>query len=184
MNRWYMVNQSNLAVWSSNASNAWSGENGSYASLTFTGTGIAVYGIGQGTSSVARMDVYLDDFGTGFNHDTSKRVVTNKGFSNGSSSQLIYQVTGLAPGVHTVKVVKTAAASGNGNYVSIEKAIVTADATTPTYLELPFTGTGFNLVGIPAAGQLIFLWIIHLLIQMLLSLLQLSIVLMSTRTVD
>lgn len=152
LNRWYMVNQSNLAVWSSNASNAWSGENGSYASLTFTGTGIAVYGIGQGTSSVARMDVYLDDFGTGFNHDTSKRVVTNKGFSNGSSSQLIYQVTGLAPGVHTVKVVKTAAASGNGNYVSIEKAIVTADATTPTYLELPFTGTGFNLVGDTGSG--------------------------------
>ncbi|NOV03919.1 cohesin domain-containing protein [Paenibacillus planticolens] len=153
LNRWYMVkNEGNTASWSSNTSNAWAGENGSYASLTFTGTGVSVYGIGQGTSSVVRMDVYLDDFGTGYNHDTTKRVVTNKAFSNGSSSQLIYQVSGLAPGVHRVKIVKTAAASGSGNYISIEKAVIAADATTPTYLELPFTGTGFNLVGDTGSG--------------------------------
>jgi hypothetical protein len=147
-NRWYLVrNEGNTNPWGSNSSNAWAGDNGSYASLTFYGTGIAVYGIGQGTNSVARMDVYLDDLGTGYNHDTTKRVLTNKAYSNGTTSQLIYQVSGLAPGKHNVKVVKTAAASGTGNSISIEKAVVTADSTTPSYLELPFTGTGFTLAG-------------------------------------
>lgn len=147
-NRWYMArNEGNTASWSSNSDNAWAGEDGSYASLTFSGTGIAVYGLGQGTDSVVRMDVYLDDFGTGYNHDVSKRAVAGKAFSNGNGSQLIYQVSGLEPGVHKVTIVKSAAASGSGNYISIQKAVVTADAVNPTYFELPFNGTGFHLVG-------------------------------------
>ncbi|MCS7463763.1 DUF5011 domain-containing protein [Paenibacillus doosanensis] len=148
LNRWYFVkNEGNTSSWGSNSANAWAGENGSYASLTFNGTGITVYGLGQGTNSVVRMDVYLDDFGTGYNHDASKKVVTGKGFGNGNNSQIIYQVSGLAPGLHNVKIIKTAADSGSGNYISIEKAVVQADAADPTYLELPFTGTGFSLVG-------------------------------------
>jgi|GEM_PF-2526229 S-layer homology domain./Glycosyl hydrolase family 59. len=155
LNRWYMVkNEGNTAAWSSNSTNAWVGENGSYASLTFNGTGIAVYGQGQGTNSVVRMDVYLDDFGTGYNHDTAKKVVTNKAYASNSSSQLIYQISDLPPGIHNVKIVKTAAASGSGNYLSIEKAVVTADAADPTYFELPFTGTGFHLAGDTGAATL------------------------------
>ncbi|WP_139995185.1 S-layer homology domain-containing protein [Paenibacillus paridis] len=154
-NRWYFVrNEGNSASWSSNSANAWTGENGSYASLTFNGTGIEVYGVGQGTDAVVRMDVYLDDFGKGYVHDASKRKLTGKAYSNGSSSQLIYQVSGLEPGVHNVKIVKTAAASGNGNYMSIEKAIVKADTSSPTSFELPFEGTGFNLVGDTANATL------------------------------
>ncbi|TCM97871.1 S-layer family protein [Paenibacillus sp. BK033] len=155
LNRWYMVkNEGNTAAWSSNNTNAWAGETGSYASLTFNGTGVSVYGQGQGTNAVVRMDVYLDDFGTGYNHDASKRVVTSKAYANNSSSQLIYQISGLAPGVHNVKIVKTAAASGSGNYLSIEKAVVTADAADPTSFELPFTGSGFRLVGDTGAATI------------------------------
>ncbi len=155
LNRWYLVqSEGNASSWGSNSANAWTGENGAYASLTFKGTGIEVYGLGQGTNSVARMDVYLDDFGNGYTHDAAKRVVTGKGFSNGSASQLIYKVSDLEPGVHRVKIVKTGAASGSGNYLSIEKAVVTADSGTQTYLELPFTGTGFHLVGDTAGATL------------------------------
>ncbi|CAN7716774.1 S-layer homology domain-containing protein [Paenibacillus sp. LjRoot153] len=153
-NRWYLVrNEGNTSAWSSNTSNAWAGETGSYASFTFSGTSIAVYGIQQGTSPVARMDVYLDD-APGYTNDVSKRVLQNFKFNNGSAEQQIYSVTGLAPGTHTIKIVKTAAASGAGNYISISKAVVSADNTSPTYLELPFTGTGFNLVGDTGSGTL------------------------------
>ncbi|OXM87130.1 immunoglobulin-like domain-containing protein [Paenibacillus rigui] len=150
LNRWYLVrNDGNTLAWSSNTANAWAGDNGSYASLTFNGTGVTVYGIGQGSGSVARMDVYLDDFGKGYNHDVSKRVATNVAYAGNTSSQVIYQVNGLAPGTHTVKIVKTGAASGSGNTMSIEKAVVTpsSDSNELTYLQLPFTGTGFSLLG-------------------------------------
>jgi hypothetical protein len=83
--------------------------NGAYASYTFTGTGISV--ISEKNSDEGNMEVYIDGADKGsYSADSSTR----------EAQQVIYSVSGLTPGSHTLKIVKD-----SGTYMLLDGLDVT-----------------------------------------------------------
>ena len=83
--------------------------NGAYASYTFTGTGISV--ISEKNSDEGDMEVYIDGVDKGsYSADSATR----------EAQQVIYSVSGLTPGSHTLKIVKD-----SGTYMLLDGLDVT-----------------------------------------------------------
>ncbi|MCW2936824.1 MAG: hypothetical protein JWM19_7786 [Actinomycetia bacterium] len=110
--------------------------NGDSVSYTFTGTGLEV--LGEANGDEGSFDAYVDgkqDTSQNFTEDTS---------STRLAQQVIYQVAGLPPGTHTVKLVKT-----GGTYFTIDGFEVTPDALNPvkdvTFSHIDFEYSTWNL---------------------------------------
>lgn len=141
LNRVYYHRYSKPGGWGSNQNDAWAshtpGEE-AYAELYFEGVGFDFFARGQNTAN-ATADVYLD----GEYHGS---IV----FSGSATTRHYYTVSGLEPGIHSVRIVPTGTATASVVRFEIESA----DDGEPidpkksrTWFSLDFTGTGFNLFG-------------------------------------
>jgi hypothetical protein len=113
------------------------GDNGDSVSYTFTGTGLEV--LGETYSDEGTFDVYVDG-----KQDTSQAFTENTSGDTRLAQQVVYSVQGLAPGTHTVKIVKT-----GGTYLTIDGFEVTPDALDPvrniTFANIAFEYSTWNL---------------------------------------
>lgn len=115
--------------WTFNYGNAYSNTAGSYAEVTFAGTGFDYYCNSQAAGT--KVNVYVD----GVLH----------GNADLNSGGLAYSVSGLTEGAHTVKIEQVS------GYASIAKFKI-HDSVESTSFTSNFTGTGFNLFGATAAS--------------------------------
>lgn len=129
MNKIYYYHPSG-GNWTLNYGNAYTNVAGAYAEVTFAGTGFDFYSGSQ--SSGTKVNVYVD----GTLHGSADL---------GTGGGLVYSVSGLTDGTHTVKIEQ---ATG---YASIVKFKIHDSAETTSFTS-DFTGTGFNLFGATAAS--------------------------------
>jgi hypothetical protein len=100
--------------------------NGASASLTFTGTGVQV--IGETNTDQGNDEIYLDGADKGaVNTNTSSR----------ATQQVIYSVSNLTPGSHTVKIVKN-----SGQYSTLDGFEITS-TVNDTAPAIAYTGTSW-----------------------------------------
>ncbi len=112
------------------------GNNGDSASLTFTGTGVAI--LGETNSDQGADEIYLDGADQGaVNTDTAGRQV----------QQVIYQTSGLTPGAHTVKLVKN-----SGSYATLDGFEVTSTSNDNSPA-LAYTGSSWFVSGSRGLGD-------------------------------
>ena len=110
--------------------------NGDAASLTFTGTGVAV--LGETNSDQGSDEIYLDGVDKGaVNTNTASRQVQH----------VIYQATGLAPGAHTVRLVKN-----SGSYATLDGFEVTS-TIDDTNAAVAYTGASWFASGSRGLGD-------------------------------
>lgn len=127
--------------WGSNVNDAWASHTPgqeAYAELYFTGVGFNFYARGQNSTN-ATADVYIDD-------EFHGSIV----FSGSATTRLYYSVSGLKPGVHSVRIVPTGTATASVVRFEIDEGLIAEDedpSRSKTFFNLNFTGTGFNLFG-------------------------------------
>jgi hypothetical protein len=105
-------------------------DNGDSVSYTFTGTGLEV--LGETNSDEGTFDVYVDG-----KQDTRQAFTENISGDTRLAQQVVYSVSGLSKGTHTVKIVKT-----GGTYLTIDGFEVIPDALDPVR-NIGFDGIGF-----------------------------------------
>jgi len=99
--------------------------NNDSASFTFTGTGVDF--LSEKNSDEGNVEVFIDNVDKGsFNANAATRSV----------QQVIYSITGLTSGSHTIKVVKT-----SGTYMLVDAFNVHTSGATPTPTIQPPTNT-------------------------------------------
>lgn len=106
-------------------------DDGDSVMYTFTGTGLEV--LGETNSDEGAFDVYVDG-----KRDTSRDFTEDTSGSTRLAQQVIYQVSGLAPGTHTVRIVKE-----GGTYLTIDGFEVIPDALNPVS-DIAFDGISFE----------------------------------------
>jgi hypothetical protein len=106
-------------------------DNGDSVSYTFTGTGLEV--LGETYSDEGSFDVYVDG-----KQDTSQDFTEDTSGNTRLAQQVVYEVSGLPKGTHTVTIVKT-----GGTYLTIDGFEVIPDALDPVK-DVSFTGIGFE----------------------------------------
>lgn len=100
--------------------------NGDSASLTFTGTGVQV--IGETNSDQGNDEIYLDGVDKG---------AVNTATAGRQAQQVVYGVSGLTPGSHTVKIVKA-----GGTYTTLDAFEITS-TINDTAPATSYTGTAW-----------------------------------------
>lgn len=105
--------------------------NGDSVTYTFSGTGLEV--LGETNSDEGGFDVYVDG-----KQDTSHSFTEDTSGSTRLAQQVVYSTGGLAPGTHTVKLVKT-----GGTYFTIDGFEVIPDAVSPVR-DIAFRHIGFE----------------------------------------
>ncbi len=104
--------------------------NGDSAALTFTGTGVQV--IGEKYSDQGDDEVYLDGVDQG---------AVSTGASTREAQQVVYSVSGLTPGSHTVKIVKV-----SGTFTTLDGFEVTR-TVNDTDPAVTYTGAWTHATG-------------------------------------